>query len=159
MPQYRNYRNLESSLRDSLQVILDANFSSPEIPVRIGKTFNAKWKLPTVAVYWDSTPPVDRLGVGEHRWIENNLMIIEIYAKDEGLKLDLTSLIVQGLREGIDCHTVAKDPSDQSKVIKTPNGSVHVSIIGNDPVTLGDNTDKRDMYRQRISITIDTVEL
>lgn len=159
MPQYRNYRNLESSLQDHLQTLLDANFSSPVIPVRVGKTFNTKWKLPTVALYWDSTPPVDRLGIGEHRWIETNLMIIEIYTKDEGLKLDLTSLIVQGLREGIDCHTLEKNPADQSQVIKTPAGSTHVTIIGNDPVTLGDNADKRDMYRQRISLTIDTVEL
>ena len=155
---YRTYRNLESSLKDQLKTALDANFSSPTIDVRVGKTFNSTWKLPLVTVYWDSSP-ITPLGIGEKRWIESNTMIIDIYATSEGLKLDMASLIIQTLREGIDLHTLSKNPLNQSEVIKTANGTVHVSIIGNDPIDLGDNADKRDKYRHRITITIDTVEL
>ena len=155
---YRTYRNLESSLADHLQTELDAQFSSPKIQIRVGKTFNSNWKLPVVAVFWDSAPAV-KLGIGENRWIENNTMIIDIFSTSEGLKLDLTSCVIQALREGFDCHILAKDPGDQSQVIKTPNGSVHVSILSNSALALGDNVDKRDKYRQRITITVDTVDL
>lgn len=155
---YRTYRNIESSLADHLRDGLDANFSSPKIEVRVGKTFNEKWKLPVVVVYWDSAP-VTKLGIGENRWIEDNTLIIDIFSTSEGLKLDLASFIVQHLREGFDLHTLAKDGGDQSQVIKTPNGTISVSIIGNDPIDLGDNVDKREKYRQRITITVTTVEL
>lgn len=156
-PLYRTYRNLEYSIQKRLQELLDTSFSSPTIPVRVGKKFKDDWTLPTVAVYWNNAP-IERLGIGEHRWIETNTIIIDIFAKGEGLKLDLASLIVQGLRDGFDYYEVSKDPGDQSQLVETLCGTFHVTIIGNDPVTLGDNVDLRDRYRHRITILVETVD-
>lgn len=104
MGTYRASRNIEKSIIDYLKTNLDIDWASPTVNVE--KTFaNVSGdNLPVVLV---RTSDVDHEGheIGSFLTKRFPLILIDVYCKSDGQKLDLLDYLVEKLKEGILYYT------------------------------------------------------
>jgi hypothetical protein len=155
MLAWQLYRNLENSLKEFLdnRIIEDSvtDIKGNLIPIRIGRREENDWSIPCITFYFESeTAP--RLEIGSNKRDDNQLIIIDIYASDEGERLDLTKWLVDTINDGFRYYSYASDSINREHPAKVEGGWVNVDFLTNIRINLGQNIDPIDAHRQRISI-------
>jgi len=153
------YRNLENSVKDFLdEEVFEDNVTDKNnalVPVRIGRKNSNDWSLPCISVYLDAENSPTRLYVGSNLRDRKFLLIFDIYATEEGERLDLASWLTKKLENGFRYYEYTQDAGDPENPTKTVNGLVNIdTFINNIRVKLGDNVDSVDAHRHRISLTV-----
>ena len=102
MGQYRASRNIEKTILDFLKTNLDNDWTG----IAVEKAFaNVSGdNLPVVLVRTSDVEHI-RHELGSSLTKRNPLILIDIYAKDDGQKLDLTDYLVSKLKSGIPYYT------------------------------------------------------
>lgn len=155
---WQEYSNLENSLYDFLQDVVDTDTvevlddqgNAVPINIRVGETFNTDWNLPVVSFYFDSKQS-PRGFIGSSKRIKTYLLILDIRAWNGGQRQDLAEWVETTINEGFPFYeyTVSSDPENPTRIL---TGHVAVEFVSNLPVRL-DTTDMFEKYRQRISIS------
>jgi len=153
------YRNLENSTKDFLdEEIFEENvtdYNNVLVPVRIGRKDSNDWSLPCISVYCESETSPARLYVGSNLRDRKFLLIFDIYATDEGERLDISSWLTKKIENGFRYYEYTQTVGDPENPTKTSNGLVNIdTIINNTRVKLGDNVDTIDAHRHRISLNV-----
>ena len=151
------YRNLEKSLKYFLTTQISTDQIKDNggtlIPVRVGRRESLDWTIPCISVYYESeTAP--RLFIGENTRDDQQLMIIDIYAENEGQRLDLAKWVTDTINNGWRYYTYVVNPSTPETPTKTAGGWVSLDFVTNMRVKLGENVDPSDAHRHRISIRV-----
>ena len=154
---YRTSRNIEASIIDYIKEEL-ASAGWPNIAIE--KTFaRVKANITTIVVRVGNTDH-SRAEVGGTSTFREPLVLIDIFATDDGLRLDLKDFLISVLKGGIPFYTyVINNGAVQNK---TANGRLNVINIGDTIVNLGvdkDNLDKIDRYRHLLTLTINSSKL
>ena len=122
---YRPSRNIEASIIDYLTTNLDADWTTPTVNVE--KTFaNVSGdNLPVVLV---RTSDVDHEGheIGSSLTKRFPLMLIDVYCKNDGQKLDIVDYLVKKLKAGLLYYTYAI--ADGVVQTKTLAGRIRVEL-------------------------------
>lgn len=153
------YRNIENSLKDFLEeeVFEDnvTDYSENLVPIRIGRKESDDWSIPCISLYIDAENSPRRLAIGGNLRDRRFLLIFDIYATDEGQRLDLASWLTKKIEDGFNYYTYYYDPLDPDNLSKTLVGLANIdTFIANTRVALGQNVDEVDAHRHRISIQI-----
>jgi hypothetical protein len=155
MSTWKKYRNLQASLQEFLaaQAITDnvKDLEETSITIRVGRK-DATFTLTTISVYFESETS-KRFETGSNLRDDKQLMIIDIYAKNEADRLDLAKWVVDTINDGWQYYTYSNDsvvPDNPAKVI---GKKVNVDFLTNGRVKLGDNIDQFDAHRHQITIT------
>lgn len=153
------YRNLENSLKDFLdsEITSDSvtDYAGNVVPVRIGRKNDSDWSLPCIAIYMDAENSPDRLEIGGNLRDRRYLMILDIYATDEGERLDLAAWLTKKIENGFRYYTYTYNPSNPDSPTKVAGDLVNIdTFISNTRVELGQNVDDFDAHRHRISIQV-----
>jgi hypothetical protein len=100
---YRNYRNLEATLIDYIEVQLLADGWSG---IRTTKAFAEIYKgaLPAICVSMEESDALSR-EIGSKSYLENILVSIRIFATSDGQRLDLASWMLSKIMPGLDYYT------------------------------------------------------
>jgi len=153
MGVYRISRNIEASLLDYIKDEL-ANASWNNISVI--KTFNKAYgiELPSICVRVSDTEHV-QAQIGSNATVRQPLVIVDIFGKDDGNRLDLKDFLVFVLRKGLPYYEyiIVNGQVDS----KTQNGRIRVLNIDDNIINL--NVDKNDLdvhdrYRHELVLTI-----
>lgn len=155
MGVYRKSRNIEASIIDYLTTNLDADWTSPTVSVV--KTFKriSAGNLPVVCVRLSNSIHT-RAELGASSTYRTVLVLIDIFAKSDGQRLDLKDYLVEKLRSGLVYYDyVVVNGSVQSK---TENGRLRILTVEDTPLDF--NIDKDDLavidrYRHLLTLTID----
>ena len=157
MLSWQLYRNEENSLRDFLTTeisndgITDINGNA--IPVRVGRKEDDNWTLPCIAVYFESeTAP--RFEIGSNNRDDRQLMIIDIFATDEGERVDLAKWVTDTINDGFRYYTYTVNQSTPESPDKVAGALLNVDFLTNGRVNLGQNVDQFDAHRHQITITV-----
>ena len=152
MAIYRTSRSIEASIIDGINAILDANSWTN---VNVEKTFSR---------VYDQTPPSVCIRVGDttHLWAEIGdtntrrevQVFIDIFASDDGGRLDIKDCLIANLRDGF----VYYDYVITNHVVdtKTANGRIRVLNIVDTPLDFGvdkDELEPQDRFRHLITLT------
>jgi hypothetical protein len=157
MLSWKLYRCLENSLKDFLtsQGTTDSvtDINGNLIPIYIGRREDKNWTLPCISLYVDSETAT-RIEIGSNARDDRQLMIIDIYATDEGERLDLAKWITDTINNGFRYYTYTVNPSNPESPVKVAGGLTHVDFLTNGRVNLGQNVSEIDSHRHKITINV-----
>ena len=149
------HRNIQSSLYDFLlaQVVTDevTDDKGDNITVRVGRKNDKDWTLPCVTFYVDNeTSP--RAELGTNNRMNSYLVILDIYATNEGERADVAGWLKESIKNGFRYYAYTPSQATPQTPTKVAGGLVEVDFLTNARVALGQNVDEEDAHRHRISI-------
>lgn len=157
MLSWQLYRNEENSLKEFLdsKIIADSVTDSNGnlIPIRIGRRESNDWTIPCITLYCESEVS-QRFECGSNKRFDQQLIILDIYATDEGERLDLAKWLTDTINDGWRYYSYASDSINREHPAKVEGGWINVNFLTNTRVILGQNIDPIDAHRHRISIQV-----
>ena len=148
-------RNIENSLYVFLTDKIDENnvtdSNNDKILIRVGRKVSKDWTLPCITIYLDDTTS-ERAEVGSNNRLKSYLIIMDIYATNDGERLDLSDWLEKIVENGFRYFSMLPSTSGPQTPIQTAGGLVEVNFVTNARVALGQNVDPEDAHRHRISI-------
>ena len=157
MLAWQLYRNLENSLKDFLdQKIIDdsvTDINDVNVPVRVGRKNDDNWTLPCISLYVESET-LERFEIGSNNRDDRQLIIIDIYATNEGERLDLAKWLSTTINNGWRYYSYTPNIATPESPTKVAGGLVNVDFLTNTRVNLGQNTDEIDAHRHRVTINV-----
>ena len=146
---WRLYRSLENSLKDFIDAQITSDSLKAEdgsdISVRIGRKEDDNWTLPCISLYNDSET-LERFEIGSNKRDDRQLIIIDLYAMNEGERLDLAKFLVDAINDGWRYYSYSYNPSNPESPTKVAGGWVNVNFVENTRVALGQNVDVFDAH-------------
>jgi len=157
MLAWQKQRCLENSLKDFLdaQVITDSvtDIKGNNISIRVGRKNDDNWTLPCISLFVESGT-MERDEIGSNHRDERDLMVIDIYATDEGERLDLAKWLTDSINDGWTYYNYTYNSGNSELPIKTQAGLVHLNFLTNTRVQLGQNVDVEDAHRHNVTINV-----
>jgi len=154
---WRKLRNLESSLKDFLdaQIVSDVlvGENGTTVTTRVGRKNDDDWTLPCISFYVESET-LERAYIGSNTRFENHLIIFDVYASNEGERLDLAKWLSDTINDGWQHYSYVYNPSNPELPTKTAGGWVSLNFLTNTRVNLGQTVSEFDSHRHRISVNV-----
>jgi len=151
---YRVSRNLEASIIDFLQ----DNFDDDWTGINVEKTYSKIYdlSLPSICIRCGVTDH-EKIELGDNNTVRTPQILIDIFAENDGQRLDLKDYIVEKIKNGCPYYeyTIANGQV-QSKI---ENGRIRVMTIDDSPINFdGDRNalDPHDRYRHLLTFTVST---
>lgn len=151
-------RCIENSLIDYLTEEIESdsikllNDSGEEVTPNVyrGKQLNENWNLPLIQIYVDDKLQ-PRLELGSNLRMKSFLVLVEIRTLLPGQEVDLANWIEEKLNNGCDYYTYtpSEDPENPTKTFA---GHINIDFQSSTSINLGDNLDRFDKYRYRITL-------
>lgn len=152
MSYFREFRNIELSLISHLRTQVNASWSGVTL-VKSYKQAN-EVSLPVICVRLLNVNPVPK-EIGTVSRINQFGVIIDIFAKDDGQRLDLASFLTDELNQGFVYYEHSKDSVDTESLDVVANGRVRLlDYTQNQRLDFGENVDARDRFRHVIAVTL-----
>jgi hypothetical protein len=135
---------------------LTTHFSNDWTGVSVEKSFARVYEidLPIICIRANTTTHI-RAEIGEDSTVRTVQILLDIFAENDGQKLDLTDYIVEKLKGGCPYYEyVIKDGAIDSK---TEKGRVRIMAIEVTPIDFNTDKDKldtHDRYRTLITLSI-----
>lgn len=156
MLAWQTYRCIENSLKDFLTTKVSddsvTDINGVAVPIRVGRKEDNDWTLPCITFYLDNET-AERAFVGSNQRLNSYLIIIDIFATNEGERLDLAQWLKDTINDGFRYYTYTPSASTPNVPTKVAGGLVNINFLTNSRVALGQNVDKEDAHRHRISVT------
>jgi len=150
------FRNIENSLKEFLDYSIDENsvtdINGNNIPIYVGRRESSDWTLPCITVYLDNESS-ERAFIGSNERLNKYLIIIDIFATNEGERLDLASWLKDTINDGFRYYDYTPSESTPNSPIKISNKLVNIDFLTNARVALGQNVSPEDAHRHRISVS------
>ena len=146
---YSEPRNVERSVFLHLQNEFNTKWTNINIVLSFKQAYKAS--VPVVCVREvndDST----RLEVGSNSLVSDYLIVVDIFAKDEGQRMDLAAFVKNNIKDGCVYYTFSNNPSNKKEVLQTQDGRITVRrFVTNTKVDFGDSPESHDRFRHSIS--------
>ena len=162
---YRISRNIEASFIEFLKTTLENSpYSWTDLNVIKGFAHAYELPTPTIAIRAENTV-YDKVEVGSNSFTRTVQVFLDIFASDDGMRLDLKDSVVETLKDGLvyNEYTVTKS-GRTSTATPTPNGRIRIQKIDDKAIEFNvDDKSKlqvHDRYRHNLtlSVTIGRVE-
>jgi len=151
---FRESRNVELSLL----YYLTNSFTSDWTGITTIKTFNDVYakdvNIPIVCVRLSQTTTA-RTEIGSDTLDNKYLLIIDVFARSDAQRLDLTDYIKDKLKSGWVHYDHSHASGDNTTLDRTANGRDYVvDFIDDSKIDVIGSTDEKDRYRQSISVSV-----
>lgn len=155
MPTYFNLdRNIELSLLDFLQTNLNTDWPGTTTAKTFNQVYAKNVSLPIVLVRLADTN-VGRREVGSSTLENRYLIIIDIFARSDAQRLDMSYYIRDKVKDGWIHYDFSHTSGDKSTLTKTANGRDWVTAwISDQRVDIFETTDEKDKYRHTMSFRV-----
>ncbi len=151
---FRESRNVERSTMEYLTTQINNSWTN----VTVIKTFYQAYAR-------DNTPPIvcvrlmdqntDFLEIGATTLDSRYNIVIDIFARSDGQRLDLADFIINQIKDNWTYNTYAHAVGDKSTINATAAGKCRVmEFIENGKVDLGETEESRDRHRHSIIFSV-----
>jgi len=148
-------KNIENSLKYFLETEISADaiqdINGDLITVRIGRKNDNDWSLPCIAIYKNSETN-DKPFVGSNQTDDRHLIIIDIFAENDGERQDLADWMTAKITDGWRYYTYTVNINTPLNPTKVATGWVSINFLTNTKVELGQNVALFDQNKHRISV-------
>jgi hypothetical protein len=150
-------RNLENSFKDFLDRKVEEDYvvgeNNTPITIQVGRKTDSEWKLPCIVGYVESET-LTRFEIGSNKRDKRELMIIDIYANNEGERLDWADWVTTSINDGFTYYTYYYNSENPDEILRTESGLVNIDFLTNTRVNLGQNISEIDAHRHRITVNV-----
>ena len=155
MAYFRETRNVELSGIEHLTTQINANWSGVNVVKSFQDTTGAT--LPVVCIRLLDTTSITR-EIGSTSLNHTYNIIIDIFAKSDGQRLDLADFLTNTIKDGWVYYEYAHVPGHPDQLSTTENGRVHfVSILENRRIDFAETVADQDKYRHIISFLVSKI--
>jgi glutamate mutase epsilon subunit len=156
MAQYRQTRNIEASVIDFLRDELELAWENVNIEKSFSKIYTLT--LPSVCVRVGITS-YDPAEIGNNKTIRTAQVLIDIFATDDGMRLDLKDFIIDTIKDGCVYYEFKTAKSGRTSIVeeKEANGRIRVLSIADTPIDFDidkDKLDPHDRFRHLLTLNI-----
>jgi len=148
---YRQKRNCEASTVDKIeQILTDAEYADADVEKGMSRVYNLK--APIITVRAEDTFHI-KIEAGSNSTRREILVFIDIFAKNDGQRLDLSDILIAGLKSGWDYYEYTN--KGETRSLKA--GRLSVRTIADTPVNFNvakSDLSENDKYRHLISIRV-----
>lgn len=152
---YRISRNIEASIIDYINAELTSGgWTNINVEKGFARVYNLPDNVPAVAVRLGVTSH-ERTGIGTTNTYREPQVLIDIFATDDGMRLDLKDFLVSKLKKGCTYYEYTKSNGQISE--KTANGTIAIIEIEDEPINFNEeknNLEAHDRYRHLLTLTI-----
>lgn len=151
MSYFREFRNVELSLISHLRTQINANWTG----VTTVKTYKqaTEASLPVVCIRLLNVNPIPK-EIGTTTRLNQFGLVIDIFAKNDGQRLDLASFLTDELNQGFVYYEHTKD-SGAETLSTVANGRVRLlEYTQNQRIDFGDDVDSHDRFRHIIAVNL-----
>lgn len=152
MGLYRISRNIEASFIDFLKPLLQIDWGFDRVEKSFARIKNIE--LPSVCIRVGDTTH-DKVEIGDNATTREILVLIDIFATDDGLRLDLKDYIIEKVKNGLTYYEYEIE-NGQVK-IKTQSGRIRILDIIETPINLTtekSTLDVHDRFRHLLTLTV-----
>ena len=157
MANWGYYNSVEASLIDYLTTSLSGytDIAGNSVSIYSAGRDKSDWNLPVITV--DATSfNIQRFEIGSVQKIDAPVIIIDIYNLTKFDRLILAKLVTDYVNSGWPYYDYSDTVDNPDSPTKVANGRIRVqSFLENDKVILGQNIDKFDKFRHRISLSVE----
>jgi hypothetical protein len=150
-------RNLENSLKQFLDRRIEEEYLTGEqgksLGVQVGRKEDSNWKLPCIVAYVESQT-LNRFEIGSNTRDHHLLMVIDIYATNEGERLDLADWVTYIINDGFPYYKYYYNSDNPDEILKSQKGWVNINFVTNTRVMLGQNISEIDAHRHQMTIDL-----
>lgn len=157
MAIYKVSRNIEATTIEFLTEILELTWTN----INVIKGFEKAYELstPTIAVRAENTV-YDKVEIGSNSFTRTVQVFINIFASDDGMRLDLKDTLIEGLKDGCPYYEYTIKKTGRTSIIeeKTQNGRIRIQKIDDRPIDFNvedkSKLDVHDRYRHLLTLTV-----
>lgn len=149
---FRKARNVEISTFEYIRDQINASWSN----VNIVKSFTQAYDkdLPVICVRLEDIDAT-RLEIGSTTLDETYGIIIDIFARSDGQRLDLADFILNQIKNPWSYYNYSHVSGDKTSLTKTADGKISLyRLLANRRVTIPGSPEQKDKYRHLISILV-----
>jgi hypothetical protein len=151
---FRLSRNIELSTLEFLTTNLNADWSGVTVIKTFKDAYDTGIPVPIVCARLASANNA-RLELGSTTLDNRYLIIVDVFARSDAQRIDISDYVVDKLRLGWTYKAYSHVSGDKSQIIGTADGRVFVTDWLEDmKIDYGENADPKDRYRQTISILV-----
>lgn len=151
---FRESRNVELSTLYYLETNLTADWSGTSVIKTFKQAYSKDINLPIVCIRLADIGSTRR-EVGSTTLNNGYLIIIDIFARSDGQRLDLSDYILDKIKDSWVFYLHSHTSGDNTTLVRTANGRCSVEqFISNTKVEPFENTDEKDFYRHSISVRV-----
>jgi len=159
MSVYRISRNLEASFIEFLNTTLkETPYLWTDLNVIKGFARAYELSTPTIAVRAENTV-YDKVEVGSNSFTRTVQVFIDIFASDDGMRLDLKDCIIEILKDGLIYNEYIVTKSGRTATATpTPNGRIRIQKIDDKAIDFNiddkSKLDVHDRYRHLLTLSV-----
>jgi hypothetical protein len=151
---FRTPRNCELSLLYYLEQSFASDWSGITVVKAFKQVYTKEISLPIVCVHLAETTTT-RLEIGTDTLDDRYLLMIDVFARSDAQRLDLTDYIKNKLKTGWIHYDHSHVSGDNSQLVRTENGRDYVTeFVSDTRIDIPDSEDEKDKYRNLISIRV-----
>lgn len=149
---FREPRNVERSVYKYLESEFDSNWTGINKVLSFKDAY--KEDLPVVCVR-ESDDISTRREVGSNSLVSDYLIIVDIFAKDDGQRMDLAAFIKDKIKEGCVYYIFSNNPVNKQEILETASGRLTFrNFVANRKIDFGDSPIAHDRFRHIISFNM-----
>ena len=154
MSYFRTKRNCELSTVEYIRTQVNLTWSGVTVVKSFKEAYSNTIALPVICVRMTDTVTVRR-EVGSNLLDSTYNLIVDIFAKSDGQRMDLADFLLDTLKDGWTYNVYAHVSGDSTSIEGTDSGRVTLtSFIEDRKIDLGDNVDVRDKHRHLLSFSV-----
>jgi len=151
---FRESRNTELSTLAFLKTNLNTDWTGITTVKTFKDAYDTSVPVPIVCCRLANTNNT-RLELGATTLDNRYLLVIDVFSRSDGQRVDLSDYIVDKLRLGWTYNTYSHASGNKSVIEATADGRMFITDwITNAKVDFGDNVDPKDRFRHSISILV-----
>ena len=164
MAQYRSSRNIEASVVDYITSALStANWSGITVEKSYSRVYDSQENIggsseKAVICVHVGDSKVDRYEIGTNAILPQRTVIIDIFACNDGQRLDLKDFLIGQLILGMPYYNMVTTTANRTTTVaKTQSGRINVLNIDDSSVNLNidkSDLDTHDRFRHRLTLVI-----
>ena len=151
---FRTSRNCELSLLYFLETCFTADWTGITVVKSFKEVYTTTINLPVICVRLSETSTT-RLEIGSSTIENRYMMTLDVFARSDAQRLDLSDYIKSKLQDGWIHYDHSHASGDNSTLSRSANGRDWVVEWVNDmKLDFGEDADEKDKYRQSIIILV-----
>jgi hypothetical protein len=149
---FREPRNIELSIIYYLETQINASWTGVTVIKSFSQAYDVSVPVVCIRLFNQNTR---RLEIGDNILRNDYYFIIDVFAKSDGQRIDLSDFIVDKIKDGCIYYEWSHASGSNTTMERVANGRIRwLNFTENSKVDFGQDVDSQDRFRHLISFNV-----